>query len=194
MRNTIGSLIWLNWFRKTHKRKTKIVKALIIVLALIFLSGIASGKRVEAHIIVSNYRFTYLSLESGPAQSTITLLKESSKAGTGRSVAAWMFWFGFPWFEMCYKSYNPWLLLLLYSCSRIGQFPVRCFSNNQVFRHSRIMGQAHNCFPLFFSYYYLADHLPFILRRHIWWSPFSHQCFVFHEIANMNLLCRLYWE
>jgi hypothetical protein len=60
------------------------VKALIIVLALIFLSGMASGKRVEAHIIVSNYRFPYLFLESAPhPQSTITLLKESSNAGTG---------------------------------------------------------------------------------------------------------------
>jgi hypothetical protein len=120
MRNKIGSLIWQNCFRKTHKSKYKIVKALVIVLALIFLSGIASGKGVEAHIIVSNYRFPYLVLESGPTQSTITLLKESSKAGTGRSVAAWMFWFGFPWFDMCYKSYSPWLLLVLYSCSRNG--------------------------------------------------------------------------
>ena len=91
MRNKIGSLISQNCFRKTHKSKNKIVKALIIVLALIFLSGMASGKRVEAHIIVSNYRFPYLVLESGPAQSTITLLKESSNAGTGLSVAARMF-------------------------------------------------------------------------------------------------------
>jgi hypothetical protein len=33
----------------THKSKTKIVKALVIVFALILLSGMASGKRVEAH-------------------------------------------------------------------------------------------------------------------------------------------------
>ena len=73
---------------KTHKSKTKIVKALGIVLALIFLSGIASGKRVEAHIIVNTYRFPYLVLGSGATRSTISLLKESSKAGTDRSVAA----------------------------------------------------------------------------------------------------------
>jgi hypothetical protein len=48
----------------------------------------ASGKRVVAHIIASNYRFPYLVLGSGPTQSTISLLKESSKAGTGRSLAA----------------------------------------------------------------------------------------------------------
>ena len=118
MRTTIGSLIWLNWFRKTHKRKTKIVKALIIVLALVFLSGMASGKRVEAHIIVSNYRFPYLVLGSGPTQSTTTLLKESSKAGTGRSIAAWMFCFDFHWLHRCYKSYIPQLRIVLYSCSR----------------------------------------------------------------------------
>jgi hypothetical protein len=82
MRNTFGSLIRLNCFRKTHKSKTKIVKALVIVLALILLSGMTSGKRVEAHIIVSSYIFPYLVLGSGPTQSRITLLKESSKAGT----------------------------------------------------------------------------------------------------------------
>jgi hypothetical protein len=43
---------------------------------------------VEAHIIVTKYRFPYIVLGSGPTQSTITLLKESSKAGKGRSVAA----------------------------------------------------------------------------------------------------------
>ena len=58
------------------------------MLALVFLSGMASGKRVEAHIIVSNYIFPYLVLGSGPTQSTTTLLNESSKAGTGGSVAA----------------------------------------------------------------------------------------------------------
>jgi hypothetical protein len=60
----------------------------MLVLALIFLSGIVQGNRVEAHIIVSNYRFPYVVLGDGPTQSTLTLLKESSKAGKGRSVAA----------------------------------------------------------------------------------------------------------
>jgi len=68
---------------KTHKSTSKIVRALIIVLALIFLSGMAIEKRVEAHIIVSKYRFPYLVLGSGPTQSTITLLKDHSKEGTG---------------------------------------------------------------------------------------------------------------
>jgi hypothetical protein len=35
--------------------------------------------------------FADLVLGSGPTQSTLTLLKESSKAGKGRSVAACMF-------------------------------------------------------------------------------------------------------
>ena len=39
-----------------------------------FRNGIASGKRVDAHIIVNN---------NGPTQSVITLLKGSSKAGIG---------------------------------------------------------------------------------------------------------------
>jgi hypothetical protein len=76
----------------------------------------------------------------------------------------------------------------------IGHDLVGGFSNTQVFSRWRIMGKGHNCFPLFFQYNYLADHFPFILRSQIWWSPCSHQYFVFHEIANMNLLCLLYWE
>jgi hypothetical protein len=42
---------------------------------------------VEAHIIVSKYIFPYLALGSSLTQSTMTQLKEYSKAGTGRSGA-----------------------------------------------------------------------------------------------------------
>jgi hypothetical protein len=70
---------------KTHKSTTKIVRALIIVLALIFLSGMAIEKRVVIHI------FPYLVLRSGLSQSTITLLEDYSKAGTGLSRATRMF-------------------------------------------------------------------------------------------------------
>jgi hypothetical protein len=52
----------------------------------------AVEKRVEAHIIVNKYRLPYLVLGSGPTQSTITLLKDSSKEGTGRSGVTRMFW------------------------------------------------------------------------------------------------------
>jgi len=62
-----------------------------MVLAIIFLSGMAIEKRVEAHIIVSKYRFPYLVLGSGPTQSIITLLKDFSKAGTGRGGATRLF-------------------------------------------------------------------------------------------------------
>jgi hypothetical protein len=44
----------------------------------------AIEKRVEAHIIVSKYIFPYLLLGSRLTQSTMTLLKDYSKAGTGR--------------------------------------------------------------------------------------------------------------
>jgi hypothetical protein len=76
----------------------------------------------------------------------------------------------------------------------MGQYPVGGFVNIQVFSHWGIMGQAHNCYPIFSRYHYLADQFPFILHSRIWWMPFSHQYFVFHEIANMNFLCLLYWE
>jgi hypothetical protein len=58
---------------------------LIIVLVLIFLSGMAIEKRVVIYI------FPYLVLGSVLTQSTITLLEDYSKAGMGRSRATRMF-------------------------------------------------------------------------------------------------------
>ena len=60
-----------------------LTSALTIVLVLIFLSGKASGKRVEAHIIVKRYWQPDLVLGRGPTQSIIILLKGPSKAGMG---------------------------------------------------------------------------------------------------------------
>ena len=81
----------MSCFRKTHQSKTKIVRDLIIVLVLIFLSGMAIEKRVEAHIIVRKNIFPYLVLGSGLTQSTITLLEDYSKTGMGLSRATRMF-------------------------------------------------------------------------------------------------------
>ena len=39
---------------------------------------------------------------------------------------------------------------------KMGQYSVGGFVNTQVFSHWRIMGQAHNCFPVFFLYHYLT--------------------------------------
>ena len=44
-------------------------------LVFIFLSGIALGKRVEAHIIVKRYSLPDLGLGRGPTQAIIILLK-----------------------------------------------------------------------------------------------------------------------
>jgi hypothetical protein len=63
-------------FGKTHRSKNKIVRALIIALALIFLSGMAIEKRVEAQIIDSKYIFPYLVLGSGLTLSTKNILKD----------------------------------------------------------------------------------------------------------------------
>ena len=54
-----------------------------MVGALMFRSGIASGKRVEAHIIVSKYWFPLFVFGNGPTQSIITREKGSSNAGMG---------------------------------------------------------------------------------------------------------------
>ena len=47
--------------------------------------------QVDAHIIVSKQRVPYLVLGRGPTESTITLQKETSETGTGRSGATQMF-------------------------------------------------------------------------------------------------------
>jgi len=43
-----------------------LVKAFTIVLALMFLRGMASGNLVDAHMIVSKYRFPDLAFGNGP--------------------------------------------------------------------------------------------------------------------------------
>ena len=68
-----------------------------MVLVLIFRSGImASGKRVQAYIIVRRYSQPDLVLGRGPTQSMVILLKESSKAETGCKCAFEIVWLGFP--------------------------------------------------------------------------------------------------
>ena len=49
----------------------------------------------------------------------------------------------------------------------MAQCHVGGFLNTQVFSHFRIIGQAHNFFPIFFWYHYLAYHFPFILHSGI---------------------------
>ena len=51
--------------------------------ALILRRGIASGKRVERHIIVSRYWLPDLVLGRGPTQSIIISLNGSLQAGIG---------------------------------------------------------------------------------------------------------------
>jgi hypothetical protein len=81
----------LGCLNNLQQDNAKIVKALVIVLALILLSGMTSGKRVEAHIIVSSYIFPYLVLGSGPTQSRITKAKTITKALTILVLLLWVF-------------------------------------------------------------------------------------------------------
>ena len=65
--------------------------AFIMVGALIFLRGIASGKRVDAHIIVNRYELPALVFGRGPTQSMNIRLNSSSKAGIGKRGAGGIF-------------------------------------------------------------------------------------------------------
>ena len=69
-------------FGNPTKVKT-FIRALTMVLTLMFLKGIAFGNLVEAHITVSRYSFPDFVFGKGPTQSILTLLKSSSKAGIG---------------------------------------------------------------------------------------------------------------
>ena len=55
--------------------------------AVILRSGIASGKRVSVHIIVSKYSFPDLVRSNGPTQSRMTRSNGSDVTGIGCSGA-----------------------------------------------------------------------------------------------------------
>ena len=69
-----------------------LTKALTMVYVLIFLKGIASGKRIEAHIIVKRYSLPDLVFGNGPTQTIMILLKGSSNAGMGFNPSLDMIW------------------------------------------------------------------------------------------------------
>ena len=68
-----------------------LINDLTIIGAFVFQSGTASGKRVDAHIIVSKYLFPLLVFGRGPTQSIITQENGSSNAGIGTSGARCIF-------------------------------------------------------------------------------------------------------
>ena len=64
-----------------------LVKALTTVPDFMLRRGIASGKQVDAYIIVNKYWLPALVLGKGPTQSIMTLVNGSSKAGIGFKAA-----------------------------------------------------------------------------------------------------------
>ena len=103
----IWALIWLNRLWEAYKCE-KNFRALTMFLVLIFLNGIASGKRVEAHIIVRRYSWPDLVLGKGPTQSIITLLKGSPKAGKDCKWAFGIVWLGFPTIWQVWQYLQNW--------------------------------------------------------------------------------------
>jgi hypothetical protein len=66
-----------------------LTKAFTMAGVFIFRNGIASGKRVEVHIIAFFFG-------SSPTQSISIRLNGSSNAGIGKRGAGGIFWFGLP--------------------------------------------------------------------------------------------------
>ena len=80
----------------------------------------ASGNRVEAHIIVIRYSWPDLVLGKGPTQSIIILLKGSSKAGMGCKWAFGIVWLGFPTTDKFGKIYKTEKRQILTLASKSG--------------------------------------------------------------------------
>ena len=173
MRHTIGSSFDWVVFRRPTKEKNKIVRTLIIIVALIFLSGMAIEKRVEPHIIVSKYMFPYLASGSGSTQSTITLLKDSSKEGTDRSGATRMLWIGFtitpPMLQDQHFSATSSLIFGKYKWANIplDVLPTpKCSVIDESWVRLTTAFLYSSCTTIW--------HFIFILHSRIWRSPFSH--------------------
>ena len=83
------------WSDRTHlgnpTKVKNLINDLIIIGAFIFRSDTASGKRVDAYIIVSKYLLPLLVFGRGPTQSIITQENGSSNAGIGISGACCIF-------------------------------------------------------------------------------------------------------
>lgn len=99
------------------------VKALTMVLVLIFLRGIASGNLVDVHMIVNWYWLPDFVFGSGPTQSTIICLNGSWTACRGCSGAFGIVWLGFPtiwqaWEDLQYSA-TSFLRLGQWKCSTI---------------------------------------------------------------------------
>ena len=83
---------WSDCMNLGNPTKVKnLINDLIIRGAFTFRSGTASGKRVDAHIIVSKYLFPLLVFGRGPTQSIITQENGSSNVGIGTSVVHCIF-------------------------------------------------------------------------------------------------------
>ena len=79
---------WSVWSTRGRPNVEKnFVNAFTTELAVIVRSGIASGYRVAAHMMVSKYWFPLLVRGKGPTQSTITRSNGSPIAGIGCSGA-----------------------------------------------------------------------------------------------------------
>lgn len=74
--------------RGKPKEEKNLVKAFIKELEVILRSGIASGNRVAAHIIVSRYLSPLFVFGKGPTQSIITLSKGTPVTGIGCRAAS----------------------------------------------------------------------------------------------------------
>ena len=94
-RHEIWALVRLNRLWEAYKCKKNFTRAFTMFLVLIFLSGMASGKRVE-HTLLWGYSWPDLLSGKGSTQSIIILLNGSSKAGIGCKWAFGIVWLGFP--------------------------------------------------------------------------------------------------
>lgn len=95
--DTQSKIPWSVWTTFGSPTKAKnFNRALVKILAVIFLRGTASGKQVAVHITVNRYWYPLFDRGRGPTQSMIIFSKGSLTAGMGYNGAGGIIWFGLP--------------------------------------------------------------------------------------------------
>lgn len=98
------------------------VRAFATELAVTLRSGIASGNRVAAHIIINKHSLPLFVFGNGPTQSTITRSNGSPITGIGCRGAGGTTWFGLP------ASWHTCQLRQWLATSALSQGQKKCFN------------------------------------------------------------------
>ena len=182
MGHKIGSLIWPNCFWKTHKSKNKIGRALIIVLALIFPSGMVSSGCTH---YCQQTKVALFSVRKGHYTVNNNLTERNFRNGywSKRSYTNVLIRFSHNFADATSSTVLDYVSSYVQPVE-MGQYHVGGFLNSQVF----IIFESSAKLITSFRYssgttiWHITFHSSYTVASD--GSPFVHQCLVFHEIVN----------